>query len=98
MKKASDEMKAELVKVATAGETSAADFKKILTELEQKVTTVATAGGDSKMAAALRQFGAEASKAAAAADPATAADNPAFEKAGKDITAACKAAGVSVIL
>ncbi|MEU5906908.1 hypothetical protein [Micromonospora sp. NPDC047527] len=97
-KKASDEMKAELVKVATAGEPSAADFKKILLELEQKVTTVATAGGDSKLAAALRQFGAEASKAAAAADPAEAADNPAFEKAGKGITDACKAAGVSVIL
>ncbi|MGI5521114.1 hypothetical protein ACQEUX_09165 [Micromonospora sp. CA-259024] len=97
-KKVSDEMKAELVKVATAGQPSAADFRKILTELEQKVTTVASAGGDSKLAASLRQFGAEAAKAAAAADPATAADNPAFEKAGTDISTACKAVGVSLAL
>ncbi|MEV4659733.1 hypothetical protein [Micromonospora sp. NPDC049301] len=93
--KAGDEMKAELVAIATAGEPSAADFKKILTGLDQKVTEVA-AGGDSKVATALRQFGVLASKAAAAPDPAAAADNPAFEKAGADITAACKAAGVSV--
>ncbi|WP_410809455.1 hypothetical protein [Micromonospora sp. 067-2] len=98
MKKASDGMKAELVKIAMAGEPSAADFKKALTELEQKVSALASAGGDSKVAGALRPFGAEAAKAAAAADPGSAADNPAFLKAGKDVTAACKAAGVSVIL
>ncbi|MET7668229.1 hypothetical protein [Micromonospora luteifusca] len=98
MKKATDEMKAELVKIATAGEPSAADFKKILTDLEQAASTLAAAGGDSKVAAALKPFGAEAAKAAAAADPATAADNPVFLKAGQDITALCKAAGVSVTL
>lgn len=97
VKKANDKMRAELVKVATTGDASAADFKKILTGLEQEVTTVA-ATGDGKLADALRTFGAEAAKAAAAADPATAADNPAFEKAGKDVSAACKAAGVNVIL
>ncbi|WP_406069412.1 hypothetical protein [Micromonospora sp. NBC_01638] len=97
VKKASDEMKAEVLKAAMAGEPSAADYKKILTELEQKLTTAASTGGDTKLVAALKEFGAQASKAAAAADPATAADNPAFEKAGKDITAACKAAGISVI-
>ncbi|MEU4554558.1 hypothetical protein [Micromonospora violae] len=97
VKKASDEMKAELLKVATAGEPSAEDFKKILTEMEKRVTTAA-ATGDGKVATALRTFGAEAAKAAGAADPATAADNPAFEKAGKDITTACKAAGVNVIV
>ncbi|MEU6074221.1 hypothetical protein [Micromonospora sp. NPDC047074] len=97
-KKASDEMKAELVAIVGSGkEPSSADFKKILTGLEQKVTTLAAAGGDSKVAAALTKFGAEATKAAAAADPAQAADNPAFEKAGADITAACKKAGVSII-
>ncbi len=90
-------MKAELVKVATTGEPSAEDFKKILTELEQRVTTAA-ATGDGKVAAALRTFGAEAAKAASAADPATAADNPAFEKAGEDITTACKAAGINVVV
>ncbi|MFD6682504.1 hypothetical protein [Micromonospora parva] len=97
VKKANDEMRAELVKVATTGDASAADFKKILTELEQEVSAVA-ATGDGKLADALRAFGAEAAKAAAAADPASAADNPAFEKAGKDISTACKAAGVNVIL
>ncbi|MFI7657409.1 hypothetical protein ACIBTW_00875 [Micromonospora parva] len=97
VKKANDEMRAELVKVATTGDASAADFKKILTELEQKVSAVA-ATGDGKLADALRAFGAEAAKAAAAADPATAADNPAFEKAGKDISTACKAHGVTLVL
>ncbi|MFI6235335.1 hypothetical protein ACIBD9_17400 [Micromonospora sp. NPDC050784] len=97
VKKASDEMRAEMVKVVTTGEASAADFKKILTGLEQKVTAAA-ATGDGKLADAVRTFGAEAAKAAAAADPATAADNPAFEKAGKDVSAACKATGVSVVL
>ncbi|MET7879299.1 hypothetical protein [Micromonospora profundi] len=96
--KASDEMKAELLKIVSAGEPSAADYKKILAGLEERVTTLATAGGDSKLATALKTFGAEAAKAAAAADPATAADNPAFEKAGKDITTACKAAGVTFVL
>ncbi|MET8041417.1 hypothetical protein ABZU25_11155 [Micromonospora sp. NPDC005215] len=98
MKKASDELKAELVKIATAGEPSAADFKKILTELGKRVTALASAGGESKVAVALRPFGAEAAKAAAAADPASAADNPAYLKAGKDLTAACEAAGVSLVL
>ncbi|MCG5451620.1 hypothetical protein [Micromonospora hortensis] len=97
VKKASDEMRTEMVKVATTGDASAADFKKILTGLEQKVTTVASTG-EGKLADALRTFAAEAAKAAAAADPATAADNPAFEKVGKEISAACKANGVSMVL
>ncbi|WP_433319368.1 hypothetical protein ACQP0U_14085 [Micromonospora sp. CA-269861] len=96
-KKASDEMKAELVKIAMAGEPSAADQKKILADLEKKMVAVA-ATGDGKVAAALRTFGAEAAKAAAAADPATAADNPAFEKAGNEINTACKAAGVKLVV
>ncbi|MEU8257935.1 hypothetical protein AB0C06_27135 [Micromonospora inaquosa] len=97
VKKAGDEMRAELVKVATTGDASAADFKKILTELEQKVTTIASTG-DGKLADSLRAFGAEAAKAAAAADPAAAADNPAFEKVGKEISTACKAHGVTMVL
>ncbi|WP_030490981.1 hypothetical protein [Micromonospora chokoriensis] len=96
-KKASDEMRVELVKVATTGEASAADYQKILSGLDKKVAEVA-ATGDGKLAAALRKFGAEAAKAAAAADPATAADNPAFEKAGKEISTACKAVGVNLVL
>ncbi|MBG6104345.1 hypothetical protein IW249_004759 [Micromonospora vinacea] len=97
VKKANDEMSAEMVKVFTTGDASAADFKKLLTGLEQKVTTVASSG-DGKLADALRTFAAEAAKAAAAADPATAADNPAFEKAGKDVSSACKAHGVIMVL
>jgi hypothetical protein len=97
LKKANDKMRAELVKVATTGDGSPAEFRKVLTDLETEVTTVA-ATGDSKLTAALRTFAAEASKAAAAADPATAADNPAFEKVGKEISTICKAAGVSVVL
>ncbi|RGC66478.1 hypothetical protein C5N14_24070 [Micromonospora sp. MW-13] len=96
-KKAGDDMKAELVAALKSGnEPSPAMFKKILTALDEKVTALASTGGDSKVAIALRKFGAEAAKAASATNPADAADNPAFEKAGADITAACKAAGVSV--
>ncbi|MEU7590555.1 hypothetical protein AB0A95_30230 [Micromonospora sp. NPDC049230] len=86
------------MKIVTAGEPTAADFRKILTELGTKATALAAAGGDSKVATALKPFGAEAAKAAAAADPGSAADNPAFLKAGKDLSAACKAVGVSVTL
>ncbi|MGK5445074.1 hypothetical protein ACSNN7_25050 [Micromonospora sp. URMC 105] len=97
-KKAGAEMKAKLIAAVSSGqEPSPAVFKEILTELDGKVTTLAAAGGDSKVATALKNFGMEASKAAASPDPAQAADNPALEKAGADITAACKASGVSVI-
>ncbi len=96
-KKAGDEMKAALVAALKAGkDPSPALFRKILTELTEKVTTVAATGVDGKVVTAMNQFGVEAAKAAAAADPAEAADNPAFEKAGKDLAAACKAAGVTV--
>ncbi|MFC5925028.1 hypothetical protein [Micromonospora vulcania] len=97
-KKANDEMRAALVEAAkSSAEMTPADFKKILLELDQKVTAVASTGGDGKLAAALREFGVLSAKAAAAADPAAAADNPAYLKAGADITAACKAVGVNVI-
>ncbi|MFI0796916.1 hypothetical protein ACH4OY_30155 [Micromonospora rubida] len=95
-KKAGDDMKSQFVAAMQSGEPSPAVFKKILTDLDEKLTTLAATGSEGKVATALKQFGVEASKAAAAADPADAADNPAFEKAGADITAACKAAGVSV--
>ncbi|GAA2216648.1 hypothetical protein ACFY2R_05495 [Micromonospora olivasterospora] len=98
-KKASDEMKTKLVAAVQAGkESDPAMFKEILTGLEQKFTTAVSSGGDSKVATAMKQFATEAGKAASAADPATAADNPAFEKAGADLTAARKTAGVTVNL
>ena len=97
VKKAGEDMKAELVTAMSSGEMpTPAVFQKILTGLEAKLTTLAAEGGDSELADALKRFGAEAAKAAKAADPATAADNPAFEKAGADITAACKPTGVNV--
>jgi hypothetical protein len=75
----------------------AAELKKVLTELNDELSALAKSGAeDSKVVAALKTFGVEAAKAAKASDPATAADNPKFEKAGSDITAACKAAGVTV--
>jgi hypothetical protein len=74
-----------------------AELKKILTDLNDELSGLASAGAeDSEVVAALEKFGSEAAKAAKASDPATAADNPAFEKAGSDITAACKSAGVKV--
>ncbi|MFJ6168307.1 hypothetical protein ACIQH6_24530 [Micromonospora orduensis] len=96
-KKAGDEMKAALIDMVKTGEPSAADYRKILTGLDRELTRVASAGaGNSKVAAALRRFGDEAAKAAAAPDPASAADNPTFEKAGATITSTCRAAGVTV--
>ncbi|WP_320069301.1 hypothetical protein [Micromonospora sp. RTGN7] len=97
-KKAGDQMKGELVSAlqSEGGDVKPSTYKKILTDLNEKMAAVAAEGGDSKVAAALKQFGAEALKAAAAADPGTAAADPGFEKAGEDLTAACKAAGVTV--
>ncbi|GIJ81207.1 hypothetical protein Xph01_56390 [Micromonospora phaseoli] len=97
-KEASKEMRDALVEAIQAGdEPSPALFKEVFAGLEEKLVTLAATGtGDSKVVAALGKFSTEAGRAAAAADPATAADNPAFEKAGADLTAACKKAGVSV--
>ncbi|WP_307871740.1 hypothetical protein [Micromonospora sp. U21] len=95
-KKASDDGRALLLKAVQSGKApTPAEFKEILTDLEQKFTTAAAAGGDGKVAPIMKQFAAEAAKAAAAADPATAADSPAFVKVGADLSAACKAVGVT---
>ncbi|MFV2101359.1 hypothetical protein [Micromonospora sp. LOL_024] len=95
-KETSQEMRNALVEAVKAGDDpSPALFKEILGGLEEKLVTLAATGtGDSKVAAALGKFGTEAGRAAAAPDPATAADNPAFEKAGVDLSAACKTTGV----
>ncbi|MER7456416.1 hypothetical protein [Micromonospora sp. NPDC126480] len=96
-KKASADMKAALVDALSSGqEPSPALFREILTGLENEVKAVAATGdAGSSVTAALTSFGAEAGKAAAAADPGTAADNPAFGKAGARLTAACRKAGVN---
>ncbi|MEO3748552.1 hypothetical protein [Plantactinospora sp. B5E13] len=98
VKKAGEEMMDAFVAAFTSGnEPDSAELKKVLTDLSKELETLAASGGaDSKVVAALKGFGAEASKAASAADPMTAAENPAFEKAGSEITAACKTAGVTV--
>jgi hypothetical protein len=96
-KKAGEEMRKKLVAAAMSGDTSPAMFKDILTELNEKVTTLAASGGDGELVTALKEFGAEVAKAASAADPAAAIDNPNVEKAGKRASAACKAAGVTVV-
>jgi hypothetical protein len=98
IKKAGEDMKASLIESLKSGaEPTPAVFKKILTEMNDELTSLAEAGGsDSKVTAALKTFGAETAKAAKAADPAAAADNPAYEKAGADVTAACKPTGINV--
>ncbi|MBQ1025482.1 hypothetical protein [Micromonospora sp. C95] len=96
-KQASDKMREDLVAAVSSGsEPSPALFQKILSGLQNEMTRVADTGAsDSKVVAALEEFGAEAGKAANATDPATAADNPAFEKAGASLSKACKSAGVT---
>jgi hypothetical protein len=95
--KAGEAMKDSFVAAVQAGgEPTPAALKKILLNFSDTVTTAAAAAGDSTVAAAVKKMAGEASKAAAAANPIEAADNPAFVKAGSDLTAACKAAGVSV--
>lgn len=79
----------------SGGDPSPAVLKKILTDFTKQLTTAA-AGNDSKVAAAVRQLGAEAAKAAAAPNPAEAAGKPEFAKAGTDLAAACEAVGVKV--
>ena len=93
--KADKAMRGELVKVVQSGKFDTASMQRILGGLADEMTAAA-GEGDSKVATTMRQFAAQANEAAKAADPATAADNPAFEKTGKDLTAACKAAGVTL--
>jgi hypothetical protein len=97
-KKLGDEMTSAVVEglKAANGDPSPDVFKKILTDMEAGMTTLIATGGDGKVTAAMKQIAAESGKAAAAADPVTASDTPAFAKAGADLTAACKAAGVVV--
>ncbi|WP_433392464.1 hypothetical protein [Micromonospora sp. KLBMP9576] len=95
-KSAGDEMKGAFLTAMQSGkEPEPAVFQEIMKGLEQKMVTAAKAGGDGKVAGLMRDFATEAAKVAAAADPGTAAASPAFEKVGKDLSAACKAVGVN---
>ncbi|MBM2621944.1 hypothetical protein JIG36_41230 [Actinoplanes sp. LDG1-06] len=95
--KADKAMKAELIEAlkASNGEPTAADYKKVLTGLATQLTT-AVGSSETEVGKAVKAFVADATEAANAADPVTAADNPEFTKAGSDLTAACKTAGVTV--
>ncbi|MEU7909335.1 hypothetical protein [Actinoplanes sp. NPDC049118] len=94
-KKAGNDMKTALLAALKAGEPTAEAYSKILTDLAGTLTESAASGGDGKVTAVMKQVSAEATVVAGAADPET-ADSAAFEKAGADLTAACKAVGVNV--
>ena len=91
--KINKDMRAKLMTAVQSGGDLTKQTGAILTELGDRVTELAGTAGDGKAATALKEFGAEAGKAGSAADPGTAADNPAMEKASKDINAACGTAG-----
>ncbi len=95
--KAGKAMKTELINVMkeSQGEMPTAEVKKILAGLGDELTKVAGTS-DSAVGTAVKDFAAKSTEASSAADPVTASDNPAYEKSGKDLTAACKAAGVKV--
>ena len=97
-KKASADMKGALTNALKSGEApSPALFGKVLSGLEKKMNTAAATGDPaSPVTAALTAFGAQAGEAAKAADPAAAAANPAFEKAGTTLSSARRKAGVAV--
>lgn len=96
-KKAGDDMKQDLITALQSGaDPSPALFKKIFTEMSKEMATLSAAGGDGEVASAMKKFGVEAANAAKAADPADDAGNPAFEKAGAAVTAACEPTGVNV--
>ncbi|MFC4150606.1 hypothetical protein ACFO0M_30505 [Micromonospora mangrovi] len=98
-KKANASMKAKFAETMTSGSTpTPADFAKILTGVEKEMNAVAATGApDSEVTAGLTAFAKEAGEAAAAADPASAADNPEFAKAGATLSASCGKAGVTVV-
>lgn len=95
VKKVGDEMKADLATILQTGRApTPAEAKKVLTDTQDKLTALAASGGDGKVVAAIKQFATEAAKAASAADPLTAADNPGYLKAGESVNAACRPYGV----
>ncbi|TDC40980.1 hypothetical protein [Micromonospora sp. KC213] len=93
-KKIGDESKAALVQAVTSGGDATAVMKKAYTDMAKGMAdTAATAGPGSAVAPVLIAFGTEVGKAA---EDVAAADSPALEKAGKDVNAACKKAGVAI--
>ncbi|TDC84461.1 hypothetical protein E1193_05865 [Micromonospora sp. KC606] len=82
------------MKAMSPGQDVTAVMKKAYADMAKGMAdAAATAGPGSEVAPALVAFGTEADKAAKAV---TDADSPAFEKAGTDLDAACKKAGVNI--
>lgn len=93
-----DELKDDLIELSSSGDDpTPARFKVILEKLESKVAAAAALAGEGTVGTAAKALGAEAGKAAQNADPAAVVSGPDFEKAGNDLTAACKTAGVNVL-
>lgn len=91
--KADKEMRQKLVETLGSGkEPEPSFYGNLYTEMADRMKNT----GDGAVADAMNEFAAGLDKAAAAKDPGEAGDNPAVEKAGEKITAACKAAGVPV--
>ncbi|GAB2619686.1 hypothetical protein Aab01nite_33810 [Paractinoplanes abujensis] len=100
--KADKAMKAELISQMqkTQGELDGAGYQKILVSLADQLTAAA-GSSESEVGKAVKTFStlateAGANAAKAGANPEAALAAPGFEKSGTDLTAACKAAGVTV--
>jgi hypothetical protein len=93
--KASDSMKKAMETIyKTTGDLKPADQQTILADMAKQLDK-ATEGGTSEVAKAVKVISSQATEAAAAKDPTAALDNADSAKAGKDLNAACKKAGVT---
>ncbi|MEU4689058.1 hypothetical protein [Actinoplanes sp. NPDC023714] len=93
--KAAESFKKAVLTLAQSGaaEISPADAKAMLEDFATQLTK-ATEGASPELAAAVKANADAATKAAAAKDPGSAMDSPENVKAGQELNAACKAAGV----
>ena len=92
--KAAKAFKKAVIVLAQSGEIAATDAKAMLTDFANGLTKVAE-GADGEVATAVKANADAARKAAGAKDPVEASDSPEAAKAGKELNAACKAAGVT---
>ncbi|GIF26584.1 hypothetical protein BJ973_001028 [Actinoplanes tereljensis] len=94
--KAADSFKKAALTLAAAGDIPVTDAKAMLTDFASTLTKLADSG-DGAVATALKANADAALQAAGEPNPVEAADTPESEKAGKDLNAACKAAGVTTV-
>ncbi|WP_221322659.1 hypothetical protein [Actinoplanes sp. L3-i22] len=95
--KAGEAMKASLLAATKDGDFAPAEAKKMLEEFAAGVTAAAGSGAG-EIATNAKELAGIAAKTAAAADPMTALEDPAFEKSATELAAACKTAGVKINL